>query len=159
MRSFTVHDLIGPNEHVIHSVHYFVTAFVIYCKINETSKLSSVIYGSWGRGGGSNGAGGVRGQNYLNSAFRTADGLVDFEKIQAYNEGKATVVVGGVPTTRTQINGNYQNSSSTGRTGSGTTSSPYVYNTTSGISKISSINFNSVFWLNEYRNFPTPWKA
>ena len=120
-------------------------------KINETSKLSSVIYGSWGRGGGSNGAGGVRGQNYLNSAFRTADGLVDFEKIQAYNQGKATVVVGGVPTTRTQINGNFQNSSSTGRTGSGTSSSPYVYNTTSGISKISSINSHD--WYGGVVNF------
>ena len=120
-------------------------------KINETTKLSTVIYGSWGRGGGSTGAGGVRGQNYLNSAFKTADGLVDFEKIKAYNEGNATIVVGGVPTTRTQINGNYQNSSNTGRTGSGTTSSPYVYNTTSGISRISSINSHN--WYGGVVNF------
>jgi outer membrane receptor protein involved in Fe transport len=121
-------------------------------KINETSKLSTLIYGSWGRGGGSNGAGGVRGQNYLSSAFRTPDGLVDFEKIQAYNQGLATVVVDGVSTTRTKTDGTFfQNSSNTGRTGSGTASSQYVYDTTSGISKISSINSHN--WYGGVVNF------
>lgn len=119
-------------------------------KINETTKLSTVVYGSWGRGGGARGAGGVRGLNYLNAAFRTEDGLVDFDKIQAYNSGQ-TVMINGVARTRTEINGNFQNSSSTGRTGAGTPASPYVYNSTSGISQISSINSHD--WYGGVINF------
>lgn len=34
-------------------------------KINETTKLSSVFYGSWGRGGGTNGTGAIRGNRFL----------------------------------------------------------------------------------------------
>ncbi|REG99132.1 TonB-dependent receptor [Flavobacterium aquicola] len=116
--------------------------------INETSKLSTVVYGSWGRGGGARGAGGVRGQTYTSDVFRTVDGLVDFDKIQAYNSGQATVFADGANTTRTEINGNYQNSSSTGRSG---TSGNYVYNTTSGISQISSINSHD--WYGAVINF------
>ncbi|MDR6844894.1 TonB-dependent receptor domain-containing protein [Flavobacterium granuli] len=119
-------------------------------KINETSKLSTVLYGSWGRGGGARGAGGVRGATYTADAFRTADGLVDFDKIQAYNSGQ-TVVIGGVARTRTEINGNFQNSSNTGRSGAGTPASPYVYNSTSGISQISSINSHD--WYGGVINF------
>ncbi|RKS99300.1 TonB-dependent receptor [Flavobacterium sp. 123] len=104
-------------------------------KINETTKLSTVVYGSWGRGGGSTGTGGIRSLNYLNSAFRTATGLVDFDKIQAYNSGQ-TVMINGVARTRTTtgVTGQYQNTSSAG------TSST----TTTGISRISS--FNSHDW-------------
>lgn len=119
-------------------------------KINETSKLSTVVYGSWGRGGGSTGAGGIRGLNYLNAAFRTADGLVDFEKIQAYNSGN-TVTINGVPRTRTQIGGLYQNSVYTGSgtipAGSPTGTGP----SSSGISRISS--FNSHDWFGGVMNF------
>ncbi len=117
-------------------------------KINETTSLSTVIYGSWGRGGGSRGAGGVRGQTYTASAFRTVDGLVDYDKIYAYNSGQTSVFVDGENRTRTEINGNYQNSSSTGRTGSAPN---YVYNTTSGISQISSINSHD--WYGGVINF------
>jgi len=116
-------------------------------KINETSSLSTVVYGSWGRGGGSRGAGGVRGLTYTNDAFRTSDGLVDFDKIQAYNSGQ-TVMINGVARTRTEINGNFQNSSSTGRSGSAPN---YVYNSTSGISQISSINSHD--WYGGVVNF------
>jgi len=119
-------------------------------KINETSSLSTVVYGSWGRGGGARGAGGVRGLTYTADTFRTANGLVDFDKIQAYNSGQ-TVFVDGANRTRTKVNGNYQNSSNTGRSGSGTASSPYVYNTTSGISQISSINSHD--WYGAVINF------
>ena len=104
-------------------------------KINETTKLSTVAYGSWGRGGGSNGAGGIRGFNYLNSAFRTANGLVDFDKIYAYNSGQ-TVMINGVARTRTTngTSGEFQNSFSTGSA-----------NTTTGISRVSA--FNSHDWF------------
>ncbi|HSD09202.1 TonB-dependent receptor [Flavobacterium sp.] len=120
-------------------------------KINETSSLSTVLYGSWGRGGGTRGAGGVRGQTYTANTFRTANGLVDYDKIYAYNSGQ-TVFVDGANRTRTTIpavGGAYQNSSSTGRTG--TNSSNYVYNTTSGITQISSINSHD--WYGGVINF------
>jgi hypothetical protein len=102
-------------------------------KINETTKLSTVLYGSWGRGGGSTGTGGIKSYNYLNDAFRTPAGLVDFDKIYAYNSGQ-TVLINGIASTRTVVGGQYQNSTSTGST---TTS-------TAGISRISS--FNSHDW-------------
>lgn len=119
-------------------------------KINETSSLSTVLYGSWGRGGGARGAGGVRGLTYTTDTFRTANGLVDYDKIYAYNSG-ATVFVDGAYRTRTEINGNFQNSSDTGRKGLGTTASPYIYNTTSGISQITSINSHD--WYGGVINF------
>lgn len=111
-------------------------------KINETTKLSTVVYGSWGRGGGSNGVGGIRGLNYSNDAFRTANGLVDFDKIQAYNSGQA-VLINGVLRTRTQTGttGQFQNSFDTGSNKVGTAT---VINNTSGISRVSS--FNSHDW-------------
>jgi outer membrane cobalamin receptor len=102
-------------------------------KINETTKLSTVLYGSWGRGGGSTAVGGIKSYNYLNDAFRTPAGLVDFDKIYAYNSGQ-TVLINGIASTRTVVGGQYQNSTSTGST---TTS-------TAGISRISS--FNSHDW-------------
>jgi outer membrane receptor protein involved in Fe transport len=102
-------------------------------KINETTKLSTVLYGSWGRGGGSTAAGGITGLTYTNDAFRTAAGLVDYDKIFAYNSGQ-TVLINGVAKTRTQVSGQFQNTSSSG---SSTTS-------TAGISRISS--FNSHDW-------------
>ena len=45
--------------------------------INETTDLSTVLYASWGRGGGT----GNRGNR-----IRTADGYIDYDAIYAYNE-------------------------------------------------------------------------
>ena len=119
-------------------------------QINETSKISTVLYGSWGRGGGARGAGGIRGSNYLNAAFRTADGLVDFDKIEAYNSGQP-VMISGVSRTRTPIGGAYQNSSYTG-TGTIPAGSPAGTGPgTSGISQISSINSHD--WYGGVINF------
>lgn len=107
-------------------------------KLNETTKISTVLYASKGRGAGSNGTGGIRGSNYLNSAFRTATGLVDFDKIAAYNAG-ATVDINGVPRTRTKVAGQFQNSFYTG--GSSLTGAPAGSSaSTSGISRINSYN-------------------
>ena len=69
-------------------------------KINETTKLSTIFYGSWGRGGGTSGVGGALGNNYLSAAFKTANGLVDYDKIQAWNTGMP-VSINGVMKTRT----------------------------------------------------------
>jgi hypothetical protein len=110
-------------------------------KINETTKLSTVVYGSWGRGGGTNGAGGIRGNAFSSNALRKADGTINVDLIQGWNSGQQSFVMGGVTHFRDQnSSGYYQNSSNTGRTGAGTSSSPYVYNNFSGISKIASIN-------------------
>lgn len=109
-------------------------------KINETSKLSTVAYVSFGRGGGSRGAGFIKGLNYANAAFRTADGLVDYDKIVAYNSGE-TVMINGVASTRTTTGttGQYQNNALTGN------------NTTNGISQISSVNSHN--WYGAIVNF------
>jgi outer membrane receptor protein involved in Fe transport len=109
-------------------------------KINETTKLSTVLYGSWGRGGGSTAAGGARGLAYTNDAFRTPAGIVDYDKIQAWNSGQA-VLLNGVSQTRALTNGVYLNSTDTG---SNKVGSATVINNTSGISRISS--FNSHDW-------------
>ena len=46
--------------------------------INETTNLSTVLYGSWGRGGGTGGRG--------NRGDLTDEGQVDYDAIYAYNE-------------------------------------------------------------------------
>ncbi|WP_072969815.1 TonB-dependent receptor [Flavobacterium saccharophilum] len=109
-------------------------------QINETSKLSTVGYVSFGRGGGSRGAGFIKGLNYVNNAFRTADGLVDYDKIVAYNSGQ-TVDINGTASTRTTTgtSGQYQNTALTGN------------NTTNGISQISSVNSHN--WYGAIVNF------
>ncbi len=109
-------------------------------KINETTKLSTILYGSWGRGAGASTSGGIGGLSYNSSAFLLPNGMVDYDKVQAYNSGKGKVRFNGIDQTRTQIGGVFQNSTNSGRAGAGTTASPYVYNTTSGISQTSSIN-------------------
>jgi outer membrane cobalamin receptor len=116
-------------------------------KINETTKLSTVLYGSWGRGGGSGGVGGARGNNYLSATFRTADGLVDYDKIVAWNTGQfkvngfnraqSTSPANSIPSPYT----GYINSSDTGSNKVGTAT---VLNNNSGISRTSS--FNSHDW-------------
>lgn len=50
-------------------------------KINSKFKLSSVVYASWGRGGGT----GNIGKSPF--AYKTADGLVPFDDFYAYNTG------------------------------------------------------------------------
>ncbi|MFH7015913.1 TonB-dependent receptor [Flavobacterium sp. FlaQc-47] len=106
-------------------------------KINETTKLSSVLYASMGRGAGASATGGIRGKSYSDVlAFRTADGLVDYDKIVAYNSGTPVLINGftGLQT-RAQVGGVYQNTSSTGSNAAAGASTG-----TSGISQTSSIN-------------------
>ena len=109
-------------------------------KITDKTKLSTVVYGSWGRGGGSNAAGGIRGNLFNSDVLRRADGSINVDLIKGWNTGASSVLIGTTNYTRTLTGTDFQNSSNTGRTGSGTTASPYVYNTQAGISKISSIN-------------------
>jgi hypothetical protein len=107
--------------------HKPVASFNWDWKINETTKLSTVLYGSWGRGGGTNGAGAIRGNRFFAPNLKTPNGLINVDLINAYNSGE-TVNIGGTNFTRAQIGGTYQNSASTSNNG------------TNGISKIASIN-------------------
>lgn len=102
-------------------------------KINESTKLSTIVYGSWGRGAGASMIGRIRGKAFNNASFRLADGSLDMQKIYDWNSGQ-TVIIDGVPRTRQMVNGFYQNDNSTSSTA----------NNFSGISKINS--FNSHDW-------------
>lgn len=62
-------------------------------KISDKSKLNTVVYASFGRGGGINGnAGRVGGTKAITAYARTAQGLIDFDKIFTEN---AAVAVNG----------------------------------------------------------------
>ncbi|WP_342777765.1 TonB-dependent receptor [Flavobacterium daemonense] len=91
--------------------------------INETTKLSTVVYASWGRGGGTTSTGGIKGQNPYTvptattpNNLRDANGLINFDLIQNWNSGLPTAIG-----TRTQTNGQYQNTSSSSGNGAGLT--------------------------------------
>ncbi|WP_369765849.1 TonB-dependent receptor [Flavobacterium sp. WC2429] len=57
-------------------------------KINDKTKLSSVFYGSWGRGGGT----GSIGKSPYSSAYKTADGLLPIDEFVKYNTGQSNSV-------------------------------------------------------------------
>ncbi|WP_338140823.1 TonB-dependent receptor [uncultured Flavobacterium sp.] len=106
-------------------------------KINETTKLSTVAYGSWGRGGGTTSTGGIKGQNpytvgtaTVPNNLRDANGLINFDLIQAYNSGQVTAIGQRQAVNRT-VNGTvvaeYQNTSSSA-------------GNTAGLSEIASVN-------------------
>jgi hypothetical protein len=108
--------------------------------INETTKLSTVLYASKGRGEGVSATGGIKGKAYSDAiAFRNADGSIDYGKIKAYNSG-TPVTIGGLTglQTRAKIGGLYQNSAYFNS--SSTLPNPQTNINTAGISQTSSIN-------------------
>jgi outer membrane cobalamin receptor len=115
------------NEYSFRTNYYHkpVASFNWDFKINESTKLSTVVYGSWGRGAGSNGIGGIKGKSYFDGSLKTADGLVNVDLINDWNSGLLTTLG-----TRTTTGGVYQNSSASGS----------ATDFKSGISKISSVN-------------------
>ncbi|OSY87119.1 TonB-dependent receptor [Tenacibaculum holothuriorum] len=58
-------------------------------KINESSKLSSILYASWGRGGGTGPIGSVGGIRDFDSRLRDANGIVRFDDIVKWNSGQS----------------------------------------------------------------------
>lgn len=120
-------------------------------KISEKMKLSTVFYGSWGRGGGSAASGGARGRTYTDATFRNADGSLNVDKIYGWNTG--TVGISQTNTsvspnvtntlTRTLTNGEYINSNGTGSFSDRST----------GISKIASTNSHN--WYGTVVNLNT----
>jgi len=85
--------------------------------INSKMKLSTVLYGSWGRGGGT----GNIGKNPF--AFKTADGLVPFDEFVKFNTGQANTV--GAPLTPSTVVGH---------------KGEYITNATTGFTRRASIN-------------------
>ncbi|MFY7815423.1 MAG: TonB-dependent receptor plug domain-containing protein, partial [Chryseobacterium taeanense] len=75
--------------------------------ISEKSKLSTVGYASWGRGGGTGVIGSINGTN-INSLPKTAEGLIRFDDIVRWNQGQAVTGFGNVnatPGIATRTNG------------------------------------------------------
>jgi outer membrane cobalamin receptor len=56
-------------------------------KFSETANLSTVLYGSWGRGGGSGPIGRINGIRDFDYRLRDANGLVRFDDIVKFNSG------------------------------------------------------------------------
>jgi len=106
--------------------------------MSDKSKLSSIFYGSWGRGGGTGEIGRAVGQRGFYSSLKTADGIVNFDLIKAYNSGQ-TVNIAGNTVTRTQTNGLFVNQ------GNGD------YSSANGISRRASMNSHN--WFGTIINF------
>ena len=84
-------------------------------KISDKMKLSTVVYASWGRGGGSNGTGAIRGNRFFADNLRKADGTINVDLIQSWNSGQAVSIPGTTGTsTRGLTSGQFQNNN--GRT-------------------------------------------
>ncbi len=64
-------------------------------KFNSDTKLNSVVYASFGRGGGTGDFGRINGKSYT-ALPRTADGLVRFDDIVRWNQGGAVADFGAV---------------------------------------------------------------
>ena len=64
--------------------------------INNTTKINALVYGSWGRGGGSGAFGnvvaGTTNLNYANNRLRDANGLINYELIRQYNQGQIITI-------------------------------------------------------------------
>lgn len=86
-------------------------------KINDKMKLSTVLYGSWGRGGGT----GNIGKSPF--AYKTANGLVPFDEFVKYNTGQPNSV--GTPLKPSTIVGH---------------EGEYITNSTTGFTRRASIN-------------------
>jgi len=55
--------------------------------INASSKLSTVLYGSWGRGGGTGDIGAINGARLYYSQFKDENGLYRFDDMKTWNSG------------------------------------------------------------------------
>lgn len=77
-------------------------------KFNDVTKLNSVVYASFGRGGGTGDAGGIDNKSYT-ALPRTADGLIRFDDIVKWNQGGAVADFGAVDANPFEADGNRRN--------------------------------------------------
>ena len=80
--------------------------------LSEASTLSSVFYGSWGRGGGSGPIGKINGDRDYSSTFKNDQGLIRFDDIVAWNSGNSVPDFGDDRVA--DENGNFVNDRSNG---------------------------------------------
>lgn len=76
--------------------------------INDATKLNSVVYASFGRGGGTGDAGGIDNKSYT-ALPRTEDGLIRFDDIVKWNQGGAVAGFGAVDANPFEADGNRRN--------------------------------------------------
>lgn len=81
---------------------------------NEKTKLNTVLYASWGKGGGTGSIGNINGMHALNSQFRDSQGLYRFDEIELWNSGNDVPDFGAVRTS--DVQGLYTNNIGTGLT-------------------------------------------
>lgn len=74
--------------------------------IDEKSKLSTVVYGSWGRGAGTGILGSINGTS-INNLKKTSDGLMRWDDIAAWNRGQEVKDFGA--TNKTPFQGSINN--------------------------------------------------
>ena len=118
--------------------HKPVMSFNWDYKITEKSKLSSVVYGSWGRGGGT----GNIGKSPF--SYKTAKGLVPFDDFVAFNTGTYTFATGQ---STTNIGTPLAPSTVAGHVGE------YITNRSTGFTRRASINSHD--WYGAVVNFNT----
>lgn len=115
-----------------------VASFNYDFKISEKTKLSSVFYGSWGRGGGT----GNIGKSPF--SYKTKDGLVPFDDFYAYNTGTYSFPSGN---SLTNLGAPLNPSTVAGHVGE------FVTNRTTGFTRRASINshnwYGAVINLNQ----------
>ncbi len=62
--------------------------------MSEKSKLSTVIYASWGRGGGTGVLGSINKKGINDAQFKNAEGQIRFDDIYAWNQGQSVADFG-----------------------------------------------------------------
>ncbi|MDH3323311.1 MAG: TonB-dependent receptor plug domain-containing protein, partial [Flavobacteriaceae bacterium] len=119
-------------------------------EISEDSRLSTVLYGSWGRGGGTGEIGRINGNRQYSSVFKDNKGLVRVDDIYAWNSGQSVPDFAnpdyGQPTSRTPYNGAFSNTGNNGHPdGEG------KYGSDNGISRRASMNSHN--WYGSIINY------
>ncbi|MDT0553389.1 TonB-dependent receptor [Urechidicola vernalis] len=109
-------------------------------RINDNSSLSTVVYASWGRGGGTGEIGRINGSRQYSSKFKNAQGIVRVAEIQRWNRGETVADFGS---DRQMFNGAYSN---TGNNGHPTSQGGQGrYGGDNGISRRASMNSHNWF--------------
>lgn len=109
-------------------------------ELSDVTKLSTVAYASFGRGGSIGEIGRVDGKRQFDTRLQTSNGIVDAELIRDYNQG-LPVVIDGETVQRDQTNGLYLNTNNDDRSSQ------------NGISRRSSINSHN--WYGVIANLGT----
>ncbi|WP_419212941.1 TonB-dependent receptor [Maribacter sp. X9] len=107
-------------------------------KLSDKTTLETSTYASFGRGGGTGEIGRAAGARQYDGRWKTADGLVDVDRIFAYNIGQP-VQFDGATVQRQQVNGLYVNQGVNDRSD------------TNGISRRASVNSHN--WYGILANF------